>query len=104
MTEQTKAKYYVTLGHINPTFHPVEGEPVVIPGFEALHLFVHRSVVHNMDRMWQVTEATTGLAFGNVASNKELAVEAMGHRLRQTGLPKMLEVIDSVKEKTPWKP
>lgn len=97
------SQYFVTLGSVNLTFHPVEGEPVTIPGFEALHLFVHRCVVHNMDRMWQVTEATTGLTFGNMASNKELAILAMSHRLRQTGLEKMLSVIDSVKEKTPWR-
>ena len=58
-----------------PKFSTVEGEPVVIPGYEEFQFFSHRSYlgVGKLDSTWNISEAITGLS---VVPNEPTVAEA----------------------------
>jgi hypothetical protein len=70
-----KNNYYLAIfdKEGKPTFASCpSAKPVIIPGYEAFHFFMHRPINANYEyatKGWRISEATTGKVCGNNESD-----------------------------------
>jgi len=96
-------KYFITVGfnnttHEAPEYKEIDGEPLIIKGFESLNLFIHHPI--GEPKTWQISEATTGLALGDSGNNKEQLIDVVKNRILKLGLKYMINIIDDCAKKT----
>jgi len=93
--EKTEEKYYIRLQRIVDTFversshyeyKEVEGEPLVIPGFEELDLFAHRAAGAEEKDIWVVSEGKTGNSISGWGISKEEAITLATEVLNKRGI------------------
>ena len=78
----------------------VEGEPVVIPGFEQIKLFTFNDRDDDTGDAWNVSEEITGYAIVDACdcmSTKESAIELSSKKLNKKGLQWILDNIKKYK-------
>jgi hypothetical protein len=103
-------KYYILLtvpGH-NPYFMPVDGEKVLLKGFEEFEFFLHHPYkgVFIMEE-WTISEATTGLMLTEQrGKTQEEAIDLASTRMNEAGLDKLRQSIaeNAAKQRSPWQP
>jgi len=81
-------------------FEEVDGQPVLIPGFEELDLFLHHP--HGLggkSELWAISEGTTGMSVAGHAISQEQAESYALDKLRFAGLERVKEVIAERLEK-----
>lgn len=77
----------------------VDGESVVIPGFESVEIFIHKTNINENEAYWGITEKYTGLALVHTdlrITSKESAIELVTQRLKRKGV---LYVLNQIKKK-----
>ena len=66
-----------------PVIRDIDGEPVVLKGFEEYQFFVHPAISWNS--RWVVSEAATGRFFGEQYETKDQAIAGAQERLAEVG-------------------
>ena len=92
--------------HVKKEFLQIEGEAIVIPGFEDHDIFVHKTVDgngHAQAEMFTVSEGKSGYAIGYDRS-KEWVVGKVTDRLKYHGREQLDRVIAEAVEKTGLSP
>lgn len=80
--------YYVCMQNegVADRYQEIDGEKVIIEGFEELDLFIHQPPESSMTDLWVISEGETGLAItGWCVSREEARQEAKG-KLEGAGL------------------
>lgn len=85
---------------LNTYSQTVEGEELIIPGFEQVKLFTRKEIPDDeIGECWSVSEVTTGAAIievGRCMPTKEAAIEAATRLLNEKGLKLTLEKIKNL--------
>jgi len=97
-------QYYVFIQRIGgdtDQFEPVEGEPVVISGFEELDLFLHHPFENRTSELWLISEGKTGAAITGWTTTREKAQRLAQEKLEKRGLEAIRIAINKHLGKTP---
>ena len=81
--------------HLGDYSQTVEGEPVIIPGFEQIKLFAHKITEEDFD-CWGISEITTGLAivhYDDCIPTKDMAIVYATLKMAKKGLQYVLDTI-----------
>ncbi|MDD4875862.1 MAG: hypothetical protein PHQ86_01840 [Dehalococcoidales bacterium] len=83
-------KIKIILSSLNdqPSYMTVDGEPLVIPGYEEFEFFIH----NDFGRKLFVSEVSTGMGAG-LYSTKEAAIKAIQKKIKGKGIEALRKLI-----------
>ncbi len=61
----------------------IQGEPIILPGYEKFEFFVHHSIGFNFreEKSWRVSEVITGFSMGGTQATRKAAIVGAGRTL-----------------------
>lgn len=83
-------KYRIKIDDLsyNPkVYREVEGEPIVIPGFEEFQFFIRP------EDYFVISEVTTGLRIGEYYESREFAIKSAKEILEKAGIEKVRQLV-----------
>lgn len=90
--ENREMKYKIAICYARE----VDGEPIVIPGFEEITMFIHQEYEEEDNIYYKISEVKTGLSmvhYDDHATSKEEAISILKEKLNKVGLKQILETI-----------